>query len=68
MRDENSRDGSENPPRTTLGLTFNSSLKYGLHADNTTRWAFRLFPSHANVTSIKSSSSRKFSNAVVMLF
>lgn len=50
-----------------LQLTFKSSRKYGLHADRTTRCAFKLRPSQANVTSTKSSSSRRFSNADVML-
>lgn len=48
-------------------FTLSNSRKYGLHADRTTRCAFKLRPSQANVTSTKSSSSRKFSNADVML-
>lgn len=53
--------------RRVHALTFNNSLKYGLQADRTTRCAFRLFPSQASVTSTKSSSSRRFSKADVML-
>lgn len=48
-------------------FTFKISRKYGLQADRTTLWALRIFPSHANVTSTKSSSSLRFSKADVRL-
>lgn len=44
------------------GLALSNFRKYGLHADNTTLWAVNEHPSHANVTSTKSSSSRKCRN------
>lgn len=44
------------------GLALRSLLKYGLQADRTTLWAVKEQPSHANVTSTKSSSSLKCRN------
>lgn len=44
------------------GFALSNLLKYGLHADNTTLCAVNEHPSQANVTSTKSSSSRKCRN------
>lgn len=44
------------------GFAFNNFLKYGLQALRTTLWAVNDRWSHANVTSTKSSSSRKWRN------
>lgn len=48
--------------------TLNKFLKYGLHADNMTLWAFTFFPSHIKVTSTKSWQVCKFPNADKILF
>lgn len=42
------------------GFALRSLRKYGLQAERTTLWAVKEQPSHANVTSTKSSSSRKW--------
>jgi len=48
------------------GFSSNRDLKYGLHADRTILCALHVWPSHANVTSVKLFSSLKCLNEVTI--